>query len=122
MHRRRRARETVTRAAAREAGVGVARCRRRSRRAPAQFCSTTVSRSGIRLMQRFDSSANGLVRRWSLTGPFPYPIRPPSNASRRRRRSSGGEATRWVWRSDASPARRARGAQGRYSDAKSGES
>jgi hypothetical protein len=37
----------------------------------AQGSSTTVSRSDIRLIQYFDSSALGLVRRWRLIGYFP---------------------------------------------------
>ena len=34
---------------------------------------TAVSRSDIRLIQHFDSSALGLVRRWLLIGYFPFP-------------------------------------------------
>ena len=34
----------------------------------AQGSSTTVSRSDIQLIQHFDYSAHGLVRRWLLTG------------------------------------------------------
>jgi hypothetical protein len=37
----------------------------------AKGSSTTVSRSGIRLIQHLDSSALGLVRRWLLIGGFP---------------------------------------------------
>jgi hypothetical protein len=37
----------------------------------AKGSSTTVSRSDIRLIQYFDSSAHGLVRRWRLIGCFP---------------------------------------------------
>jgi hypothetical protein len=37
----------------------------------AKGSSTTVSRSDIRLIQHFDSSALGLVRRWRLIGYFP---------------------------------------------------
>jgi hypothetical protein len=40
----------------------------------AQGSSTTVSRSDIRLIQHFDSSALGLVRRWLLNWPFPSPL------------------------------------------------
>jgi hypothetical protein len=36
----------------------------------AKGSSTTVSRSDIRLIQRFDFSAHGLVRRWLLIGYF----------------------------------------------------
>jgi hypothetical protein len=37
----------------------------------AQGSPTTVSRFDIRLIQHFDSSALGLVRRWLLIGYFP---------------------------------------------------
>jgi hypothetical protein len=40
----------------------------------AQGSSTTVSRSGIRLIQHFVSSAHGLVRRTALNWLFPYPL------------------------------------------------
>jgi hypothetical protein len=43
----------------------------------AQGSSTTVSRSDIRLIQHFDSSALGLVRRWLLIGYFPIHLPPP---------------------------------------------
>jgi hypothetical protein len=42
--------------------------------AAAQGSSTTVSRSDIRLIQHFDSSAHGLVRGWRLIGYFPIHI------------------------------------------------
>ena len=42
----------------------------------AQGSSTTVSRSDIRLIQYFDSSALGLVRRWRLIGYFPIIYNP----------------------------------------------
>jgi hypothetical protein len=38
---------------------------------------TTVSRSDTRFIQRFDSSAHGLVRRWRLIGYFPIHVLPP---------------------------------------------
>jgi hypothetical protein len=46
----------------------------------AQGSSTTVSRSDIRLIQHLDSSAHGLVRRWSLIGHFPILYYPRHDA------------------------------------------
>jgi hypothetical protein len=43
----------------------------------AKGSSTTVSRSDIRLIQHFDSSALGSVRRWLLIGYFPISYIPP---------------------------------------------
>jgi hypothetical protein len=50
----------------------------------AQGSSATVSRSDIRLIQYFDFSAHGLVRRW-LNWLFPYPLitSPPPRTARR---------------------------------------
>jgi hypothetical protein len=42
----------------------------------AKGSSTTVSRYDFRPIQHFDSSAQGLVRRWRLDWPFPCPIPP----------------------------------------------
>jgi hypothetical protein len=47
----------------------------------AKGSSTTVSRSDIRLIQHFDSSAHGLVRWWRLTGYFPIHLLPPAQGS-----------------------------------------
>jgi hypothetical protein len=47
----------------------------------AKGSSTAVSQSDIRLIQHFDSSAHGLVRRWLLIGYFLILYYPPSLSS-----------------------------------------